>query len=97
MLAILIGAVIVGNTMLLSLFERTREFGLLRAIGWTRRRTVCLLLGESLMLAVLGAPSVSVCRSRLPPVWPSFPRSRASCIPISPKAPSGEPSSPPSS
>jgi putative ABC transport system permease protein len=54
-LAILIGAVIVGNTMLLSLFERTREFGLLRAIGWTRRRTVGLLLGESLLLTVLGA------------------------------------------
>ena len=54
-LAILIGAVIVGNTMLLSLFERTREFGLFRAIGWTRRRTVSLLLGESLLLAVLGA------------------------------------------
>ncbi len=54
-LAILIGAVIVGNTMLLSLFERTREFGLLRAIGWTRRRTVGLLLGESLLLAVVGA------------------------------------------
>ena len=43
-LAILIGAIIVGNTMLLSLFERTREFGLLRAFGWTRRRTVVLLL-----------------------------------------------------
>src|SRR5664280_495165 len=54
-LAILIGAVIVGNTMLLSLFERTREFGLLRAIGWTRRRTVSLLLGESLLLAVVVA------------------------------------------
>ena len=54
-LAILIGAVIVGNTMLLSLFERTREFGLLRAIGWTRRRTVGLLLGESLLIAFLGA------------------------------------------
>jgi len=54
-LAILIGAVIVGNTMLLSLFERTREFGLLRAVGWTRRRTVGLLLGESLLLAFLGA------------------------------------------
>ena len=54
-LAILIGAVIVGNTMLLSLFERTREFGLLRAVGWTRRRTVSLLLGESLLLALLGA------------------------------------------
>lgn len=54
-LAILIGAVIVGNTMLLSLFERTREFGLLRAIGWTRRRTVSLLFGESLLLAFVGA------------------------------------------
>jgi putative ABC transport system permease protein len=54
-LAILIGAVIVGNTMLLSLFERTREFGLLRAIGWTRKRTVGLLLGESLLLAFVGA------------------------------------------
>lgn len=54
-LAILIGAVIVGNTMLLSLFERTREFGLLRAMGWTRRRTVSLLLGESLVLAFVGA------------------------------------------
>ncbi len=54
-LAILIGAVIIGNTMLLSLFERTREFGLLRAVGWTRRRTVALLLGESLLLALAGA------------------------------------------
>ena len=53
-LAILIGAVIVGNTILLSLFERTREFGLLRAIGWTRTRTASLLLGECLLLAVLG-------------------------------------------
>jgi putative ABC transport system permease protein len=54
-LAILIGAVIVGNTMLLSLFERTREFGLLRAIGWTRRRVVALVVSEGLLLAVLGS------------------------------------------
>jgi len=54
-LAVLIGAVIVGNTMLLSLFERTREFGLLRAIGWTRRRIVGLMLGENLTLALAGA------------------------------------------
>lgn len=54
-LAVLIGAVIVGNTMLLSLFERTRELGLLRAIGWTRRWIAGLLVGESLTLAVIGA------------------------------------------
>lgn len=54
-LAVLIGAVIVGNTMLLSLFQRTRELGLLRAIGWTRRRMVGLLLGENLALALAGA------------------------------------------
>lgn len=54
-LAVLIGAVIVGNTMLLSLFERTREFGLLRAVGWTRRRTVGMLLAESMALAIIGA------------------------------------------
>jgi putative ABC transport system permease protein len=54
-LAVLIGAVIVGNTMLLSLFERTREFGLLRAVGWTRRRTVTLLAGETIAVAITGA------------------------------------------
>jgi putative ABC transport system permease protein len=54
-LAVLIGAVIVGNTMLLSLFERTREFGLLRAIGWSRTRVVALVVGEGVLLAVLGA------------------------------------------
>ena len=54
-LALLIGAVIVGNTMLLSLFERTREFGLLRAVGWSRGRVVALVVSESLLLAVVGS------------------------------------------
>lgn len=54
-LAILIGAVIVGNTMLLSLFERTREFGLLRAIGWARSRVVALVVGEGTTLALFGS------------------------------------------
>jgi putative ABC transport system permease protein len=54
-LAVVIGAIVVGNTMMLSLFERTREFGLLRAIGWTRTAVVSLLLGEGMVLAVLGA------------------------------------------
>ncbi len=54
-LALFIGAIIVGNTMLLSLFERTREFGLLRAIGWSRSRVVTLVVSESLLLAVAGS------------------------------------------
>jgi putative ABC transport system permease protein len=54
-LAVVIGAIVVGNTMMLSLFERTREFGLLRAIGWTRTAVVLLLLGEGMVVAVLGA------------------------------------------
>ena len=53
--AILVGAFIVMNTMLLSLVERTREFGILRSIGWTRRRVVALIMGEAGLISVLGA------------------------------------------
>lgn len=54
-LALVIGAVIVTNTMLLSFFERTREFGLLRAIGWARLRILSMVVGEALVISVLGA------------------------------------------
>ncbi len=53
--AVVIGAIIVMNTMLLSLVERYREFGILRAIGWSRRRVVALVLGEALILGAGGA------------------------------------------
>jgi putative ABC transport system permease protein len=55
LLALIIGAVIVTNTMLLSFFERTREFGLLRAVGWRRWRIMLLVLGEVLVISVGGA------------------------------------------
>lgn len=54
-LALVIGAVIVTNTMLLSFFERTREFGLLRAVGWARFRILAMVVGEALVISVLGA------------------------------------------
>jgi putative ABC transport system permease protein len=53
--AIVIGAIIVMNTMLLSLVERYREFGIMRAIGWSRRRVVSLVLGESVTIGFGGA------------------------------------------
>ncbi len=43
------------NTSLLSFFERMREFGVLRAIGWARRRIVALVLGEALVVSLIGA------------------------------------------
>jgi putative ABC transport system permease protein len=53
-LAILVGGVGVLNTMLMSVFERTREIGVLRALGWRRRRILGLILREAAMLGLLG-------------------------------------------
>jgi ABC-type lipoprotein release transport system permease subunit len=53
-LAVLIGGVGVMNTMLMSVFERTREFGALRAVGWRPGRILGLVMGESLVLSLLG-------------------------------------------
>lgn len=53
--AVAISAIIVTNTMLLSLIERYREFGILRAVGWSRRRVVALVLGEALAIGIAGA------------------------------------------
>jgi putative ABC transport system permease protein len=39
----------------LSLIERYREFGILRAIGWSRRRVVTLVLGEAITIGFAGA------------------------------------------
>jgi len=54
-LALAIGVIVVANTMLLTCFERTREFGVLRAIGWSRRRVMALVVGETLIVSLLGA------------------------------------------
>lgn len=54
-IALVIGIIIVMNTMLLSFIERIREFGLLRSVGWTRRRLLAMVIGEALCISVLGA------------------------------------------
>lgn len=53
-MAILVGGVGVLNTMLMSVVERTREIGVLRAMGWRRRRILWLILREALLLGLLG-------------------------------------------
>ena len=54
LLAMLIGGVGVMNTMLMSVFERTREIGVLRAVGWRKGRVLVMILKESLVLSSLG-------------------------------------------
>lgn len=53
-LAIIVGGVGVLNTMLMSVFERTREIGVLRALGWRRSSILGLILRESAVLGILG-------------------------------------------
>jgi len=52
--ALVIGAVGMLNTMVMSVFERTREIGILRAIGWGRWRVVRMILMESILLSLTG-------------------------------------------
>ena len=55
LLAVLIGAIGVMNTMVMAVFERTREIGILRAVGWRGSRIVRMILSESLLLCVVAA------------------------------------------
>ncbi|HET9286774.1 MAG TPA: FtsX-like permease family protein [Gaiella sp.] len=43
------------NTLVLSVFERTREVGMLRAVGMTRRQTRRMIRHESVITALIGA------------------------------------------
>ena len=43
------------NTLVLSVFERTREIGMLRAVGMTRRQTRRMIRHESVITALVGA------------------------------------------
>ena len=54
-LAIVVGAVIVMTTLTITFIERTREFGILAAIGWSRRRVVGMVIAEALCIGLLGA------------------------------------------
>jgi putative ABC transport system permease protein len=54
-LAVLIALIGIVNTLMLSVFERTHEIGLLRAVGMKRRQIRAMIRSESVILAVFGA------------------------------------------
>lgn len=53
-IALLIGILGIANTMGMSVFERTREIGILRALGWKKRQVLILLQLEAVVLGLCG-------------------------------------------
>jgi putative ABC transport system permease protein len=54
LLAVVIAVIGIINTLALSIFERTRELGLLRAVGMTRSQMRSSVRWESVIIAILG-------------------------------------------
>ena len=54
-LALLVGGIVVANTMMMSIYERTREIGVLRALGWPKRRILNQVVQEGLLLCLLAS------------------------------------------
>jgi putative ABC transport system permease protein len=54
-LSIIISLFGIVNTLVLTVFERTREIGMLRAVGMTRRQVRNMIRHESIITALLGA------------------------------------------
>ncbi|MFI7067148.1 ABC transporter permease [Kribbella sp. NPDC050124] len=55
LLAVLIALLGIVNTLVLSVYERTRELGLLRAIGMTRGQVRAMVRWESVVISLMGA------------------------------------------
>jgi putative ABC transport system permease protein len=53
-IALLMGILGIANTMAMSVFERTREIGILRAIGWKAWRVLLLIQVEATVLGFVG-------------------------------------------
>jgi putative ABC transport system permease protein len=68
---------VLGNTMIMSARERTHEYAVLKALGFSGGRLFFLIAGESLILSVLGtaaglvvtAPAVAGFQHALPKGW----------------------------
>lgn len=54
-IAIFVGGFLIYNAFSMTVLERTREIGMLRSIGATRRQIIVLILTEGVLLAVIGS------------------------------------------
>ncbi|MCQ2964250.1 MAG: ABC transporter permease, partial [archaeon] len=61
LLAIIIGGVGIINTMLTSVLERTRELGVLKAVGWSDRKILIRIIGESIVITLVAGVVGSIC------------------------------------
>jgi putative ABC transport system permease protein len=52
-LALIVGGIGVTNTMAMSVYERVREIGILRAVGWPSRRIAALIVSEALGISLV--------------------------------------------
>jgi putative ABC transport system permease protein len=55
LISVIIGTIGTLNSTLTSVYERTQEIGVLRAIGWTKTRVISMILMESTGLAVVAS------------------------------------------
>ena len=54
LIAVIVGGVGILNTMLMSVMERFRDFGILKAIGWSNGNIMTLIVSESIILGAVG-------------------------------------------
>jgi putative ABC transport system permease protein len=54
-LSVIVSLVGIINTLVLTVFERTRELGMLRAVGMTRRQVRMMIRYESIVTSLMGA------------------------------------------
>lgn len=53
LLALILGGIAVTNTMAMSVFERIREIGIMRAVGWPSYRIAALIVAEAVSIGLL--------------------------------------------
>jgi putative ABC transport system permease protein len=53
LLALIIGGIGVTNTMAMAVFERMREIGIMRAVGWTSPRIAALIVSEAIGIGLI--------------------------------------------